>query len=187
MSLKKIAKTLLSASFVLLLSGRADSQAPVQDDATIRCGQSGSITKKEGWTIPGLKGSKVKQHATLENLKGVFLTMLEPGNAESSITYARCSQTGTEIEEKADIPIKVIKLWSYDFGGRVFAYRVEFSRETIQNGVRGELGGSFRAFYYDMDGSGRFTVVKFLTTISGSMIPAFIPDWAKNSSETTKH
>jgi hypothetical protein len=187
MSHKKVAKMILSVSFALLFMGRADSQALVQGDATITCGQSGSITKKEGWTIPGLKGAKLKQHATLENLKGFSLTIMEPGDAESIITYARCSQTGTEIEEKTDLPIKIIKLSSYDFGGRVFAYRLEFSRETVQNGVRGELGGSFRVFYYDMDGSGRFSFAEFLTTISGSMIPAFIPDWAKNRSEVTEH
>lgn len=79
-----------------------------------------------------------------------------------------------EIENR---PIKILDLWSFDIGGQVFAYRVSFAREAIQNGVRTELGASSTVFFYDLDGSGKFALMRWAGVGVASYLPSPVPEW----------
>jgi hypothetical protein len=177
-------RTSLAAILVIPVAVCAFSQQPTKNDATPTCSFSETY-KKDGWTVPGLVGAKAKKpRAPLSNIPGVFLTMLEPANPETDIAEVSCTRDHPgrlEIEENA--PIKILNLWSFDFGGRIFAYRVEYARESIQDGKRYELASESGVFFYDLDGSGHFTVMRDPVLGLSWFIPEFIPDWAKKTAE----
>jgi len=144
------------------------------------CGIS-EFVRKEGWTIPGLLGAKVKQRSHLTNLPGTFLTKLEPIEPEVTFTEMRCVSVERAEPEVKDLPIKILNLWSFDMGGSAYAYRLEYSEEAVENGKRAELASFSVVFFYDLDGSGQFTLMKHQTMKGGGwLIPAFVPEWAKN-------
>jgi hypothetical protein len=175
----------VAAIAVALAVGNAHCQVPAHRDAPETCSFS-EVYKKAGWTIPGLAGATVKsQRAKLSNLPGVFVTMLQPSEPETDFQHVSCpyDHPGRLVVEGE--PIKILDLWSFDFGGRVFAYRVSYAREAVNGGVRSELAAASTVFFYDTDGSGTFTVMKGATMGVGSFAPAFIPDWAKNSASQT--
>lgn len=170
---------------VIVLSmwvANAYCQAPSHGDAPALCTYS-ELYKKSGWKIPGLEGAKPKgERANLKNLPGVSVTMLQPSEPETFLQDVSCpyDHPGRLVVED-NSPIKVLALWSFDFGGRVFAYRLSYARETIDNGKRSELAAASTVFFYDLDGSGRFSVLKRAT-----VGPPSIPDWAKSSADPPK-
>ncbi|MGA3371658.1 MAG: hypothetical protein ABSC48_07845 [Terracidiphilus sp.] len=181
---------MLRASFatLLIVIGAAPvfSQQPAKSDAPPTCSFS-EIYRKDGWTVPGASGAKAKKpRAPLGNIPGVFLTMLEPGEAETNMATISCSRDHPgrlEIEE--DAPIQILALWSFDFGGRIFAYRVVYGCEVINSGKREHLACASTVFFYDMDGSGRLTLSDGGRGVAPGknpgFLPSFIPDWAKNN------
>jgi hypothetical protein len=86
--------------------------------------------------VPGLAGSTVDtRRAAVSNIPGVFVTMLKPANVESNLTEARCSDKDPgSIEIIEDSLIKIYALWKFDYGGRVFTYRVEYASESLFRG-----------------------------------------------------
>jgi hypothetical protein len=141
------------------------------------------LYRKDGWTVPGVLGAKaIKQRGKLSNIEGVFLTMLQPGEVEANLTDLHFDQDHKGRIEIDDLPIKVLQLWSFDFDGRVFAYRVMYAKEVLDNGKREELATAVTVFFYDMGGSGRFTAMRWpkLDKSTGfGNLPEFIPDWVK--------
>lgn len=176
----------LAALLIAFGVGSACCQQPAQKDASQVCSFA-EIYRKDGWTVPGLDGAKVKsQRARLSNLPGVFVTMLQPAEPETFFQNLGCPQDHPGRIEIENAPIKVLDLWSFDVGGRVFAYRISYAREAVNNGVRSELAAASTVFFYDADGSGLFTVVRGGTMGVGSFAPAYIPDWAKSSTDPPK-
>jgi hypothetical protein len=112
----------------------------------------------------------------------VFITVLEPAEAETNITEIYCAEGHPGRLMIDERPIRILALWSLDFGGQIFAYRISYALQTIDDGKRHELGAASVLFFYDMDGSGRFTMRD--STMIG-FLPSFIPDWAKKSAGTT--
>lgn len=147
---------------------------------------------KEGWVVPGLVGSKIQARGPLmssesmkstlpKNFDGVFLSVLKPGETESWLIVPVCSAAPDKAPEFRTVPIEILKLWSFDAGGAPFAYRVEYGDERIhQDGTRGHLASASVVFFFDTDGTGRFTLTR-PSTMSGSnyFFPDFVPDWAK--------
>jgi hypothetical protein len=170
----------LIASVSLCLGYRAHGQQPVFGDPSKGCNGAEAVDAN-GWTVPGLDGAKIKGRGPLNNLPGVFINMLVPGKAETSFKRVWCSENHPGMIETDEMPIRVMELWSYDTGGQVFAYRVQFAQQVMDDGVRHELGAAFVAFYYDVDGSGRFSVIATNLRGKSEFSPSFIPDWAKKS------
>jgi hypothetical protein len=176
----------LAALLIVLGVGKACCQQSVQSSASETCSFA-EIYRQDGWAVPGLVGAKAKsQRAKLSKLPGVFVTMLQPAEPETFFQHVWCPQDHPGRIEIENAPIKVLDLWSFDFGGRVFAYRVSYAREAMKDGVRSELAAASIVFFYDADGSGRFTVVRGGTMGVGSFAPAYIPEWAKSSTDPPK-
>jgi hypothetical protein len=172
-----------ASALVLLGTSVAFPQQPAPKDATPNCTFS-EVYKKDGWTVPGVHGAKVKQRATLTDLPGVFVTILEPADAQTNIPEIWCPQDHPGRLVLDDSPIRIMVLWSFDCGGRVFAYRISYAEEAIYNGERHELAAATSVFFYDMEGSGKFTVLDAGKRLNGKgwgYLPSFIPDWAKNN------
>jgi len=173
-----------AVALIVLGAGGAFPQRPAPKAETPNCTFS-EVYKKDGWTVPGVHGAKVKERANLRNLPGVFVSILEPAEPQTNIPEITCPQDHPgRLDIKVDAPIRILNLWSFDLGGQVFAYRVEYAEETIYNGERHELAAATSVFFYDLEGSGRFTVLDGGKGVEGHSIgylPSFIPDWAKNS------
>jgi hypothetical protein len=139
------------------------------------------VFRKDGWAIPGLPTAGVpaidasvpKKRLSAE-MPDVYVTRLIPAAIETTITRIRCREDGRlEIDDE---PVGIIWLWSYEFEGRRFAYGVRYVEEWMSNGTRRQLASESQAIFYDLDGSGRFTLMK--PTV---LVPTFVPPWAKKN------
>jgi hypothetical protein len=110
--------------------------------------------------------------------------MLKPDNVESNLSEWHCSEKDPgRIEIVENAPVKIYALWAFDFGGPVFAYRVAYAPESINGGQRHELASMTSVFFYDPDGSGKFSVLKYQKWVREpkftEYLPESVPDWAK--------
>jgi hypothetical protein len=172
------------AAILILLSSTLET-GPLQESTTKLNAPAcnfAEIYKADGWSIPGLQNATVKQKANFRNLPGVVVTKLEPppSATEATLTHISCSREHhgrIEIEEE---PIGIIELDAYEYKGRAFAYGLNFERQAVENGARVSTGASSAYLFYDLDGTGHFTLRK-------SALWPFIPEipeaWAKRESD----
>jgi hypothetical protein len=181
----RIRIVILTLILVALPSGTACSQNAPKDNQTPGCSFS-EIYRKEGWVVPGLDGAKAKsQRSKLGSMPGVFVTKLDPVQPESNLTEVWCPPDHPGRVEVDLEPVKIVDLWSYDFGGRVFAYRVLYARERVQNdGTREDTGTVIALYFYDVEGTGRFTSIFGAKPGVGYFAPDFMPEWVKNAAPT---
>src|SRR5437762_880028 len=108
-------------SFVVLGFGNAFPQQNASTAIMPTCSFS-EIYREGGWTIPGLRGAKVKgERAKLTNMPGVFVTMLMPVESKTVLTDIWCPPDHSGRLEIEDQPIRIIDLWAFDVAGHVFA------------------------------------------------------------------
>jgi len=168
----------LAIILVAVASGNAFSQQTTNADASKGCTFS-EVYRKVGWAIPGMPAVPVQgkyPRKPYSDMPGVFVTALEPNPVETTITVIWCSRDDDGRLQIDDEPIGVISLMAYDFDGRVFAYAVRYGMQSILEGKRSQLGGVSQAIFYDLDGSGRFTLMR---GPGGPIVPSFIPDWVR--------
>jgi hypothetical protein len=176
-------RTGLAIILVVLASLDAFPQQLAPKAATPTTCSFSEIYRKDGWTIPGLPGVKVKgQRAKLTNMPGVFVTVLIPRESEAMMTDIWCPPDHSGRLEMEDQPIRILDLWSFDFSGRVFAYGISYGKDAMQNGIRVPLGAASAVMFYDLDGSGHFTVRRWARW---PFMPDFIPDWARNGADAS--
>lgn len=153
-----------------------------QDKSTKACSFSEAYLK-DGWTIPGLDGSVPQFRQAWKDNPGFFITQLKPSRAESSISPdVFCPYDHPGRLEVLNQPIRVMILASWDYKGRVFGYFVAYARQVVENGIRSELGAASVVQFFDMDGSGRFTVMRF-PNVKNPVKPAIIPAWVRESTD----
>ena len=162
---------------IIVASAAVYSQEGLDKTATSACSYF-ELYRKDGWTIPGVHGAKVKsKRMAFTNIPGVYVTMLEPSKSESTMTDIWCSREHNGRIEIEDRPIRILDLWAFDFGGRPFAYGLSYGVDVVENGKRMPIGASTSLIFYDLDGSGRFTLsrgARFPFT------PDMVPDWVKD-------
>ncbi len=148
----------------------AYSQEPLEKEAATPCGYS-ELYRKEGWVIPGINGAKKKhEHMAVPGKPGTYATELQPTTRASTIQVFRCSREHAGRLEVEDVNMGIGSLYSFDVGGRIFAYSLVY-------GVDG-IGAEWSVMFYDLDGSGRFTSRR---AERSSLVPELIPDWVKKS------
>jgi len=176
------------------------SQNQTEADTPKKCAFS-EVYRKDGWKIPGTPATPNTPLAAeaearrlppnsetwpgvtrgplkSETTPGVFVTKMIPDTTETTITRIWCTDDGTGRLQMDEEPIGIVLLVAYDFEGRTFAYAVKYVEERIWNGTRRQLGAESQAMFYDLDGSGRFTLMK---GPGGPFVPYFIPDWVKKA------
>jgi hypothetical protein len=151
-------RLVFAISLAAFLPCIASSQQPT-DKEPVRCGFL-DMYREEGWTIPGLKNSTTKYRGAFKNLPGIFVTELLPSETETKVLQIYCSAKHPGSLEIKDLPIRVLHLTAYEFNGHVFAYGVSYEKEEIENGTRVPLGAASGMIFYDIHGSGRFTICK---------------------------
>jgi hypothetical protein len=134
--------------------------------------------RAEGWKIPGLLGAKKKtERASLSTHPEVFATMLDPGESEVELMSPKCPREFPGRLTLDTQPIKITELWKFDIAGKVFAYGVKFTHQAIENGVRINRLAVSQLIFYDTDGSGSYTLLKYpQRTI---LVSIDVPAWVK--------
>lgn len=164
--------------FILVASANGHSQQPSDETLTPTCGYS-ELYRKAGWDIPGIKGSKTKDgRMAVPGEPGVFRTELELTTRTSRIQTFRCSREHPGRLEIEDIDIGIGSLSSFDVGGQIFAYGLTYGARVIENGQPMDIAAEWSLKFYDLDGSGHFTIRR---GERGRFVPEFIPDWVKDS------
>jgi hypothetical protein len=167
----------LAIIFAVVAFGNAFPQAKTASEATKTCAFS-EIYRKDGWTIPGLPALDAK--SVRKRLSGampdVFATTLTPSVSQTTFIRIWCPSSQNGRLQIAEQPAGIIWLISFDFKGRVFAYGVRYGLERIENGTRRDAGMESGFVFYDLDGSGLFTLRKSTLPMPS---PDFIPDWVK--------
>jgi hypothetical protein len=122
--------------------------------------------------MPGVKDAKSKWRVAVPNKTGVYMSELEPIRHKASIQSFSCSREHSGRVEIEDLNVGIINLTSFDVGGRVFAYALTY-------GIDG-IGAEWTAKFYDLDGSGRFTLQRSELV---RIVPDLIPDWVRGSTQ----
>src|SRR5215472_3218888 len=152
---------MLRLAAILVFLASSIETGPLQEPATEPTAPAcnfAEIYKADGWSIPGLQNAKIKQKANFVNLPGVVVTKLEPSVTEATLTQISCSREHPgriEIEEK---PIGILELTAYEYKGRVFAYGLYYEGQAIEDSARVRLGCASSYLFYDVEGSGHFTL-----------------------------
>jgi hypothetical protein len=137
------------------------------------------VYRAEGWKIPGVSGAAPKGgRLALQNLPGTFLTDLVPGKSDQRMVLPNCQQDFPGRLAIREAPVRVLAMSRVDFNGRVFAYTARYEPQTLVNGVPHRSMEFVQVVFYDVDGSGRFTVMKY--DMQGLFLNSpDVPEWAK--------
>jgi hypothetical protein len=156
---------LLMTFIVLSLSCVAETSAA--------CTASDSFVRPQGWEIPGLDGAVVASKQNIQiGADTVLAESLTPKSPVTTRLEIECSKDG-RLEERRR-PVKVWGLTRFSMNGRVFGYMAATQR-LPEGGGTGVIGLDRFEEFYDMDGSGRFTVRRD-RDLREKMI---IPPWAR--------
>ena len=135
-----------------------------------------------GWDIPGLSGAELKGHGRYAGEgvpENVFVEILEPQNPEASLTLISRGP-GDRIEVK-NMPVDVTQIERYTMNGHVFGYHVIAVDAAYENGKRVHFGYQERVYFYDPDGSGKFSIRREAGELLFKIV---IPDWAKRANSS---
>jgi len=137
------------------------------------------LLNSDGWEIPGASEIVVKLHARYSaegTPPNVFVDVIESHKPQAVFTYV-----GLESCDSARLvrkSIDVEKIERFAVKGRVFGYLVTgVLAGNDTKGHRIHFGSEERAYYYDPDGSGKFTRMRYDT---GDLIfKIVVPDWVE--------
>jgi hypothetical protein len=165
-----------AALFIVVASGTGYCQQTSDKNVASICGYE-ELYHKAGWEIPGIKGARKKNgRMSVPGNPEVFRTELEPHTRASTIQTFRCSREHSGRLEIEDIDIGIGSLSSFEVAGKIFAYGVTYGVRVIENGQPIDTAAEWSLKFYDLDGSGRFTVRR---SERERFVPEFIPAWVK--------
>ena len=149
----------------------------------MRSHECSEFYRSEGWKVPGLEGAKASDEQSSPEAKSeIRLRVLKPAQAEGALTLVRCPADSPGRVEINEVPVKVLQLLAYEYAGSLFAYRVSFTQETsLACGTRTETGGESAVFFIDVDGTGRFKLMKPPSSLKELYVPPVVPDWVRRS------
>ena len=179
-------RALMTAVALLAASCTWAGQSASQD-ANATNGNCGArdVYKFDGWQIPGLAGA-VPQGELLADadVPGVSIREMKPGKTDEPLVIIGCASkaAGGGIDYKA-LPVVVMQMWRYEFGGKVFAYSVVYPLWHIFKGKRVPLAGYAAVGFYDMDGDGLFTIMRY-EEAETMVRDVEVPKWANRPADS---
>lgn len=156
---------------IVVTFNNAPCQQPSDKEEAPTCCFS-ELYRKEGWVIPGIKGAKSRLRVAVPDKHGVYMTELEPTKHGATVQSFTCSREHAGRLEIEDRDVWITNLTSFDVGGRIFAYNLLY-------GIDG-IGAEWTVRFYDLDGSGRFTLRRSETN---RIVPELIPEWVTASAK----
>ncbi len=135
------------------------------------------LLNPNGWDIPGLSKAVVKTHGhyTSQGVpENVFVDGMEPTVPEATLMFVGLKSC--EVAQLNLRSIDVTKVERFTMNGRIFGYRILGTIATLdEHGRRIHFGSQESVYYYDPDGSGKFSVMHYDT---GELIfKIIVPDW----------
>jgi hypothetical protein len=134
--------------------------------------------RSEGWKIPGVSGAVPKgKPLTLASVPDVSVTNMEAGKSNQNLLLPVCSRDfpGRLVIRAA--PVRVLAMSRVDFKGKVFAYTAQYEPQTEVGGTPHRSLEYTQVVFSDIDGSGRFAVMKYDQQGSFLRSPE-VPEWA---------
>lgn len=169
---------------LLLMATLCGKSFAQEQSAPPSVSQFSSLLKGDGWTVPGLDGAAPKSARSqykVGNLNGsVYVTMMKPGEKPGTLTWLHSSKDLPGVIEIQIIDVEVLQLWKFDIDGKVFAYGVSagwLARED-RTGRLVKLGTVENRIFYDVDGSGKFALMK---NANFPFVPE-LPKWVSQAS-----
>ena len=159
---------LLVLSEVLAASTWLVSENPARQAEGNAC-RFGEVYSREGWKIPGGRGAAPKgSRAALQSFPEVFVTQLRPGKLDLTLPMFQCSR---DIQGRLSFrakPVAVLELWRFDYHGNPFAFGAKYEPQTTDaKGTNPRRSLEFvSVFFYDPDGSGHYSIMKYPTSPS---------------------
>lgn len=155
------------------------SPKPQQPACKIR-----ELINHRGWEIPGLAKTTVLTHAHYKSEgipENVFIDIMESQAPEASFTYVGLKSCDTVVLNIRSVD--VTKIERFTMHGRVFGYRVTGTISGFDNqGHRIHAGSDEHVYYYDPDGSGKFSIMRY---DAGELtFRIIIPDWVKQATNS---
>jgi hypothetical protein len=175
--------TLLPILLCIVTAAESDKQTRMQCDCHLT-----SLYNKNGWAIPGLEGSITASprasYATGNGKGQAFITRMKAGPKPAAITWLHCAARFEGATEVQALDVEALELWAFDVDGKIFAYAVTagWLGPPDASGHRAQIGTVSDVLFYDMDGSGKFALMKYTTV---PFAPE-IPDWVKKPSNSNK-
>jgi len=165
-----------------------DQPAPILH-SNVQCGFS-EVYQRDGWRIAGLSGATdggPRAALTLhtegkedESKQGIFVTSLNAGKLDLRLTVLQCSQDFPARLVIRVVSVRVLEMWRFDFDGKIFAYGARYEPQTVpRRGVPHSTLEYVQVVFYDVDGSGRFTVMQYQNSRLFQSLE--VPEWAKGT------
>ncbi|HLY27853.1 MAG TPA: hypothetical protein VKQ72_16015 [Aggregatilineales bacterium] len=141
------------------------------------------LFKPLGWEIPGLSKAKAKTHGHYisEGIpENVLIDVFEVDAAQASLIFVGLKSC--EMAQLNERSVDVSKIERFTMNGHIFGYRVTGTVAGFdKQGRRIHYGSEERVYYYDPNGSGKFSVMHY---DNGELIfKIVVPDWVKQKSE----
>ncbi len=108
---------------------------------------------------------------------------MKAGDKPGTLTWLHSSKDFPGAIEIQIIDVEILQLWKFDIDGKVFAYGVSagwVGRED-RTGRRVKLGTVEDRIFYDVDGSGKFSLMK---NASFPFVPE-LPKWVSTASSAS--
>lgn len=153
----------------LKLSARqGDSQCHVKE-----------VLNRKGWNVPGLSQTITKtSHARFApaDPDNIFVDILESRAQADSITLVSCGDTVDRMEILTR-RVEITEIQRFTSNDRIFGYLVTaVPVSETKNGEMVHAASEERLYFYDPDGAGRFTIMRYAGDIFFKII---VPGWAK--------
>jgi hypothetical protein len=167
---------LVLVSLSLICHGDQSPEARQESDGHL-C-RFDSVSHFGGWTVPGLVGSAPTDvRRTFPNAPGLTALRLRPAKTSVKLAILRCSRRASGRIDFELTLVKTLELWRCEFRGRIFAYAASYEPQHIEGGERRGTLGFVPVIFYDIDGSGKFSIMRYP---GGTLLDALeVPEWAK--------
>lgn len=141
------------------------------------CGFS-EVYQYGGWLIPGLEGAiPEKKIYTISDAPGVIGIRLRTTKFGQHLTILNCDSSHFGRLVYRSRPVKVLELWRVEYNGKVFAYGGKYEPQILRNGNMHGTLEAVRAIFYDIDGNGQFSLMKYSMNLM--FLPLEVPDLAR--------
>jgi hypothetical protein len=133
----------------------------------------------EGWAVPGLSNATVTKQVRNKTRddQEVSVDVLQPRNRVARLPLVSFIASHPGRLEVREQPIDVIEIRRYSIRGNVFAYRLSAGQVSIEGHRRVPIAAAEIVMYYDMDGSGRFTIREYASKVPYALK---VPDWVRS-------
>ena len=176
----KLSKIVLMLLILIIVSASTivAQETPSVATPVIGACQFSEVFQSDVWEIPGLVGSlRTKTSYRLAGSPEIVAIRLAPGHIPSKLTVLECSRSTPGRIRVRRISVRPLELWRCEVQGRVFAYAARYAVLVVSKKRAFEMLESVSAIFYDTDGAGTFTSIRYP---SGTVLGALsAPEWVK--------